>query len=367
MACMKCGSDWATTRGKDMVSCPECCKQQRCKARKQGRLPTSEIKTCERCGQQFEAVGGNAVARSRECRLCAKSDANAGERRRRYRERVKEGLKVPGKKTTEAKQCECQCCGKSLSRSNQKKYCSRLCFYEARRSGKQTWRHNVHPEAVWHRGGLWASAPSRKPVQEMRTNLTAFLSAVKKAYSRAAAKQKACEICGEDCYGPEARFCSLACLSKSVREAFCYKCGKPCRIKGVSSKGTCEACRRLVRKLHRKKYGNHSRRARHHGVKCVRFPRKMIFERDGYRCQICGRKTLRKVTYRKSDGKIHPRSPTVDCIVAMANGGNYEPPNCQTACFICNSRKSDSGGGQLRLAISSGPTYQGGRKSGRGT
>jgi 5-methylcytosine-specific restriction endonuclease McrA len=40
----------------------------------------------------------------------------------------------------------------------------------------------------------------------------------------------------------------------------------------------------------------------------------------------------------------------------MSTGGNHEPDNCQTACFMCNTRKSDSGGGQLRLAIAAHPS-----------
>jgi 5-methylcytosine-specific restriction endonuclease McrA len=90
-------------------------------------------------------------------------------------------------------------------------------------------------------------------------------------------------------------------------------------------------------------------------VKYVRFRLQDIYERDAYTCQICRKRVLKRARYRKSDGKIHPRSPSIDHIVAMARGGNHEPHNCQTACFICNSRKGASGGGQLRLSLEPTP------------
>lgn len=69
-----------------------------------------------------------------------------------------------------------------------------------------------------------------------------------------------------------------------------------------------------------------------------------IFERDGWRCQICRRKVDRNKVFP------HPRSPTIDHIIPLAKGGTHEPRNVQTACFLCNSRKGDRfGGDQLRL------------------
>ena len=72
--------------------------------------------------------------------------------------------------------------------------------------------------------------------------------------------------------------------------------------------------------------------------------RRAIFERDGYRCQLCRRLVDRK---RKAP---HPRAATIDHIIPLARGGTHEPANCQTACFKCNCLKSDQGtGDQLRL------------------
>lgn len=71
--------------------------------------------------------------------------------------------------------------------------------------------------------------------------------------------------------------------------------------------------------------------------------RKRIFQADNYRCHLCGRKTLPSKTVP------HPRAPTLDHIIPLAQGGTHEPSNCATACFSCNARKSDTYAGQLRM------------------
>jgi 5-methylcytosine-specific restriction endonuclease McrA len=60
---------------------------------------------------------------------------------------------------------------------------------------------------------------------------------------------------------------------------------------------------------------------------------------------------LPKAMMHKKTGKIHPRSPSIDHIVPMSRGGDHVESNLQTACFLCNSLKSNKGGGQMRLPI----------------
>ena len=72
--------------------------------------------------------------------------------------------------------------------------------------------------------------------------------------------------------------------------------------------------------------------------------RRRIFERDKWRCHLCGKPVVRTVVVP------HPLAPTVDHVVPLAAGGTHEPANCRTAHFICNSRKGDRGGGE-QLAL----------------
>jgi HNH endonuclease len=56
-----------------------------------------------------------------------------------------------------------------------------------------------------------------------------------------------------------------------------------------------------------------------------------VFNRDGWRCHICGRKTKGKVP--------NPRAPTLDHLIPIACGGSHTYANLRCACFRCNSIK----------------------------
>jgi hypothetical protein len=73
--------------------------------------------------------------------------------------------------------------------------------------------------------------------------------------------------------------------------------------------------------------------------------RKKVFERDGYRCHLCGKRT------NPNRPVPHPKAPTIDHIIPLAAGGTHEPLNCRTACFLCNSRKGNRGGGEQLMLI----------------
>lgn len=325
MACLKCGSDWVTLKGKDMVSCPECCKQQRCKARKQGRLPASETKACERCGQSFEAAGGNAMARVRHCSQCA-ALARAEYLACRKRE-IASGLREV-RPAPRRMRPRCQRCGKGLGK-NQTKFCGNQCYADARKDGTQPWDRTGQLESIWHRGGRWACAPSRKPVQEMRTNMQRFLNRIRNSYRKALPRLRPCKACQRDC---ESRFCSDACRQVYTdRVAIRY---------------------RQAKRRYQKVAGRHfKQRAKRYGVAYERFPKSLVYERDNYICQLCNEPVLATAQYSKSDGKIHMKSPTIDHIIPMSKGGDHTPHNCQTACFECNSKKGNRMVGQLRPAL----------------
>ena len=78
-----------------------------------------------------------------------------------------------------------------------------------------------------------------------------------------------------------------------------------------------------------------------------------VFERDEWRCQLCGDMT-RKDQARLLGGKDYlPNAPTIDHIVPVSKGGTNDEANLQTAHWSCNSAKSDGtyspAGEQLRL------------------
>lgn len=75
-----------------------------------------------------------------------------------------------------------------------------------------------------------------------------------------------------------------------------------------------------------------------------RFQRVDVFERDGWRCQLCGCKCDRKAAWPDAG------AASVDHIVPLSVGGKHEMRNVQTAHLGCNWSKNSRGvGDQLRL------------------
>ena len=69
-----------------------------------------------------------------------------------------------------------------------------------------------------------------------------------------------------------------------------------------------------------------------------------VFERDGYICQYCNRKT------RPDYNQYHPLYPNLDHIVPISMGGEHTKLNTQCLCRHCNIVKNNVGvGDQLRL------------------
>ncbi len=79
------------------------------------------------------------------------------------------------------------------------------------------------------------------------------------------------------------------------------------------------------------------------GVSRDRVYRQRIYERDGWRCQLCQRPVRRDVA------PMHDMAPTLDHIIPVSAGGLHEPLNVQTAHFLCNSKRGATGPAQLRL------------------
>lgn len=73
--------------------------------------------------------------------------------------------------------------------------------------------------------------------------------------------------------------------------------------------------------------------------------RAAVFERDGFRCKLCGGRLAMK---QKAP---HPKSPTIDHVIPLSLGGTHEPANCQSAHFWCNSAKGNRGGGEQLMLV----------------
>jgi 5-methylcytosine-specific restriction endonuclease McrA len=150
------------------------------------------------------------------------------------------------------------------------------------------------------------------------------------------------------------QFCSIRCASLYENKRTCSDCGRLFVRMGVQGQSNyCLHCvdkrKRAYRKRVKKLLGNYRLRCRHYGVPYDRtVTRPRVFERDGYRCGLCGTKCLGRFTWRES--RPDPRSPTVDHIIALAFGiKGHTWDNVQCACFKCNSVKGKSKQGQIRM------------------
>lgn len=238
----------------------------------------------------------------------------------------------------------CQHCGEVIARercgNDSRKYCGKPCYFAAIKTGKQQFKGRVRGE--W--AGLvdWAyDWEAQRPKLRKR---------------RCRRLRPPCQNCGKEINSGASKFCSFACVNNWRGTRQCDVCGVDVPHSNSFSKCRCDACKERLRleasRRAKNKCGrNHRQRARHHGVAYLPVPVRAVYERDGYRCQICNRRCLRSAMFSKADGRIHPRSPTIDHIVPMACGGNHEPGNLQTACHACNSSKGARSKGQLRMAF----------------
>lgn len=108
---------------------------------------------------------------------------------------------------------------------------------------------------------------------------------------------------------------------------------------------TCSPTCQAVNAKARRQLGNDRRRARKKAAYVADVYRKKVYARDGWKCHLCGKAVNRKAEVP------HPKAPTIDHVIPLADGGTHEPLNCRTAHFLCNSMKGAHGGGEQLLLI----------------
>lgn len=90
----------------------------------------------------------------------------------------------------------------------------------------------------------------------------------------------------------------------------------------------------------------HRRRAKKFGCHYEAVDRLRVFDRDGWRCQLCGKATPRRLLGRRVD-----LAPELDHVVPLAAGGAHSFENTQCACRRCNMAKGATARGQLHLPL----------------
>ena len=120
-----------------------------------------------------------------------------------------------------------------------------------------------------------------------------------------------------------------------AKEKVCEMCGSVYHNASDTSKYCSEKCK------HESRDASHRKRARRYGVEYdPSITWQSLSKRLGHcNCEICGEPC--DPNDKSWTGRFGPRYPTVDCIIAMKNGGGYVLGNVQLAHAMCNSVKRD--------------------------
>ncbi|WP_369907867.1 HNH endonuclease [Thioclava sp. NG1] len=149
-------------------------------------------------------------------------------------------------------------------------------------------------------------------------------------------------------------YCSADCYSRTISarvstlpaSANCSLCGsefKPVSTGGKPSSFCSSSCKAQA-KLKLRATSRRKQKARKRAVTVESVDAISVFDRDSWKCQICGVKTPKSLR-----GTYDDRAPELDHIHPISKGGEHSYRNTQCTCRKCNAEKSDGAGGQLRL------------------
>lgn len=152
------------------------------------------------------------------------------------------------------------------------------------------------------------------------------------------------KYCSEKCglIASEKKRVTRAAANDNKPPVICAECGtKFERTYGDVRKVYCsDACsKRSFKRASRKK-----ERARLRAVKVENVNPTKVFERDKWKCQICGVKTPRTLRGTQDD-----RAPELDHVMPLALGGAHSYANTQCACRKCNGAKGATPPAQMSL------------------
>jgi len=244
----------------------------------------------------------------------------------------------------------CVHCGRPLT-GRQSKYCSRLCHNQDSHDPAQ--RRARYENSRERRTCEVCGKGYKVTYSEQRTCGRRCGAVLRSAHLgtpyQSFLEWRTCPLCAEDyCCRPGAsrKHCGRHDSTDLASFAFhlekidhpyssCPQCGK----RKERHRIRCDACIKANAKASHARRGrdkgNYRKRARYYGVPYEPISRIQVFERDNWRCHICGRKTLR------SARSWHPRAATLDHLIPMAKGGPHLYANVACACHLCNSVKGD--------------------------
>ena len=312
LTCRGCGAQFTYHRRKTYCR-PEC----------RPNFPGYNAGTCEGCGKGRPSRAGLCE----ECR----GVSHAIRRKQYERDREKAGrppIIVDRQKPIPATRIEREClvCGKGFfpKKAENAKCCGRQCglaFTSAQASLRATG------------GRVWVKSLIRRKCKTCGARFTGQGVHCRKVTEQPARAPVIIGTC---------RWCSVE-FDRTAHGASMWLCSQGCR--SASKAAAARKARKSPKAVEQRKADKKRRKALARGANgSERVSPDRVFMRDGWRCGICGQKTL-----PSKRGTTHPRAPELDHIVALALGGSHTYANTQTACRACNGRKGAAAFGQLHL------------------
>lgn len=194
-------------------------------------------------------------------------------------------------------------------------------YYECASCGCSRLYEHVKPSGGGRRRRYCSKECQRVGIKRLRESLAILV-------------KENCASCGDQFFYPQGqrrpKYCSERCVGFARRQTDSFKeAHKRWKARNPESIKTWQSKNR------------HSRRAAVGQLSETISPTE-LFERDKWRCQLCGCKVHPCATY-------HPQRATMDHIIPLSRGGGHIWSNLQTACNLCNSKKNSKAAGQIRL------------------
>lgn len=264
---------------------------------------------CKGCGADISGAHGRRIWCSVECR---NRHRVRGDRSGEYRKRVR---RRPPPAPILSITYTCKMCGEGYhpKRPERRSFCSRSCSYRFQALKKAALKRVVFTVSR----GICDWCGARYNVKSSSHKFCSFECQDKERYQAVLDGYEPvtfkCAECGRTKtteYGDKSRiYCGLVCLKRAARRA-----------------------------------SKQARRARRSASMVEPVSAFKVFARDGWRCHLCGVRTLKRLR-----GTTDDRAPELDHIVPLAKGGEHSYRNTACACRRCNIEKSDAMLGQLRL------------------
>lgn len=330
--CRGCGVEFEAKHGNARYCSSECRTDGRRQSFRDYQFRHTEVATCERCGADrlFLVHPSGRTTETPFCLVCT-SRATLEKRR------------------ADQEKTLCPQCGAEFTRPRQvgrpRIYCSARCQVEAKKQYQNKCEHCGEPFRSTNASSRWCSQRCRN-----------FARRGQFKYGT-----RPCFVCGKEFQirDPRVECCSLRCSTEKGKalksnppeERTCLGCGAKFTTKSGTNAGLyryCSArCKFKAWKIAEPEHAMVSHRNRYERLFIAErepYDRTEIFNRDGWRCQLCGKKVNPELRHP------HKMSASIDHIVPIALGGNDTPANVQLAHLGCNVRKGMRGGQeQLRL------------------